>query len=158
MNNPNCAIAFAVDQSPAEIFAAIANPRAWWSQAIKGDADKLGAVFYHQYQNSHRCTLVVSELVRDRKVVWHVLQNYFDFVKDETEWTGTDVVFEIVTTGEKAEVRFTHVGLSPAQECYYVCSEGRNSLIRGSLRALITTGKGHLDPAEQTLANSRGSR
>lgn len=154
MNNGNYAIAFEVDQSPAKVFAAINNPRGWWSQAIKGDTDKLGAVFYHQYQNSHRCTLAVTELVRDRKVIWHVLQNYFDFVKDESEWTGTDIVFEISRTGAKTAVSFTHVGLSPAQECYDVCSDGWSSLIRGSLRALITAGKGHPDPAEKIVTGT----
>lgn len=147
MNSKSFSTTFTVTQSPEEVFAAINNPRAWWSQAIKGDTDRLGAVFYHQYRDSHRCTLNVTELVPGKRIVWHVLQNYFDFVKDETEWTGTDVVFEIATRDGKTAVRFTHVGLSPVQECYDVCSGGWNSLVNGSLRALITAGEGNPDSA-----------
>ena len=60
-----------------------------------------------------------------------------------TQSPGTDVVFEIARQDGKTAVHFTHVGLSPAQECYDVCSGGWSSLIKGSLRALITTGKGN---------------
>ena len=57
------------------------------------------------------------------KVVWHVLANEFNFVKDKTEWTGTDVVFEIADRGDGTELRFTHLGLTPTYECYDVCSD-----------------------------------
>ena len=60
----------------------------------------------------------ITEFVPGRKIVWHVLQNYFNFVKDTTEWTGTDVVFEIAKQGDQTAPRFTHVGLTPAEECY----------------------------------------
>jgi uncharacterized protein YndB with AHSA1/START domain len=145
MNSKGFSATFSVAQSPKAVFEAISNPRGWWSEAIKGDTDKLGAVFYHQYQDTHRCTLNITELVPGKKIVWHVLQNYFDFVNDEREWTGTDVVFEIERKDGKTEVRFTHVGLLPEQECYDVCSDGWKTLIEGSLRALITAGKGNPD-------------
>jgi hypothetical protein len=58
------------------------------------------------------------------------------------EWKGTEVVFE-VSKGDKTEVRFTHLGLVPEYECFNVCSNAWGSYINGSLRSLITTGKGH---------------
>ena len=40
----------------------------------------------------------------------HCLGN---FVKDKSEWKDTDILFDIAKKGDKTEVRFTHVGLSP---------------------------------------------
>jgi hypothetical protein len=56
--------------------------------------------------------------------------------------TGTDVVFEISKIGGNTVVQFTHVGLVPAYECYDICSNAWGSYITGSLRDLITIGKG----------------
>src|SRR4051812_885149 len=111
--NPNYSTTFIVDQSPKEVFDAINNPRGWWSEATEGDTDKLGAEFNYHYQDVHRAKFKISEFVPEKKVVWHVLENYFNFIQDKTEWTGTDIVFEIVPKGNQTEVHFTHVGLVP---------------------------------------------
>jgi hypothetical protein len=160
MSDQNYTTSFTVDRSPEEVFNAINNVRGWWSQSIEGDTDKLGAVFYYHYQDVHRCTFKITEFVPGRKVVWHVLHNYFSFVKDKTEWTGTDVVFEIARKGDKSEVHFTHVGLVPAYECYDICSEAWGSYITGSLRDLISKGKGQPNPIEEivTRAHEMGQK
>jgi hypothetical protein len=142
MNDQNYTTTFTVDQSPAEVFAAINNVRGWWSELIEGDTDKPGAVVYYHHKDLHRCTFQITEFMPDRKVVWHVLQNYFSFVQDKTEWTGTDIVFEIAQKDDKTELRFTHVGLVPHFECFNVCSDGWDTYIKGSLHNLIATGKG----------------
>ena len=72
-----------------------------------------------------------------------------NFVKDKTEWNGTDIVFEIARKGDKTEVRFTHVGLVPTFECYDGCSGAWGFYINDSLRNLITTGKGQPNPKEK---------
>jgi hypothetical protein len=66
-----------------------------------------------------------------------------------------DVVFEIAKKGDKTEVHFTHVGLVPANECYGVCSDAWGSYITGSLRDLITTGKGQPNPIEEIVTKAR---
>ncbi len=141
MQNQNYTTTFTVDQTPEDAFAAINNVRGWFTP-VEGDTDRLDAVFYYHYKDNHRCTFKITEFVPGRKVVWHVLQNYFKFTKDPTEWTDTDVVFEIARKGDKTEVRFTHVGLVPAYECFDVCSNAWNSCVNGSLRDFIATGKG----------------
>jgi uncharacterized protein YndB with AHSA1/START domain len=151
MKNQNYTAAFTVDQSPKEVFDAINNVRGWWSQAIEGDTDKPGAEFKYHYQDVHRSAFKITEFVPGRKVVWHVLDNFFNFVKDKTEWKGTDVVFEIARKDGQTEVRFTHIGLVPAYECYDVCSDAWGSYITGSLRNLITTGKGQPNPMEEVV-------
>lgn len=132
---------FMVDQSPEEAFAAITNTRGWWSEEIDGDTDKLGE-FKYQYGDVHRCTMRITELVPGSKVAWHVVDNYFNWVEETREWTGTNILFEIAKQGDKTEVRFTHVGLVPAYECYTLCSDAWGTYINGSLRDLIATGKG----------------
>ena len=148
MSDQNYTKVFTVDQSSAVVFDAVNNPREWWSQVIEGETDKLGAVFYYHYQDVHRCTIKVTELVPGKRVVWHVLHNDFNFIKDKTEWNGTDVVFEIAGKGDQTEVRFTHVGLVPEYECYDVCSNAWGNYITGSLRNLIATGEGQPNPMD----------
>jgi uncharacterized protein YndB with AHSA1/START domain len=133
---------FSVDQSPQEVFDAINNVRGWWSEEIDGSTDKLGAEFKFHYKNFHRSTQKITEFVPGKKVVWRVSEAKLNFVKNKTEWTGTDVVFEINRKGKKTELRFTHVGLVPAFECYGDCSGAWGLYINDSLRSLITKGKG----------------
>jgi Activator of Hsp90 ATPase homolog 1-like protein len=131
-----------VDQTPQEVFDAINNVRGWWSEEIEGNTDKLGAEFKFHYKDIHRSTQKITELVPGKKVVWHITEAQLTFVKDKTEWKGTEVVFEIARKGDKTELRFTHLGLVPAFECYGDCSGAWGFYINDSLRSLITTGKG----------------
>jgi uncharacterized protein YndB with AHSA1/START domain len=142
MNDQSLTTSFTVDQSPQEVFAAINNVRGWWSGEIDGRTDKLGEVFTYRYKDVHRTTQTITEFVPGKKVVWHVTDAELNFVKDKTEWNGTDIVFEIAKKGDQTEVRFTHVGLVPAFECYGGCSGAWGSIINDSLRSLITQGKG----------------
>lgn len=133
---------FSVDQSPQEVFDAVNDVRGWWSEEIEGRTDRLGAEFEFHYRDFHRSTQKITEWVPGRKVVWHISNAQLNFVKNKTEWNGTEVVFEISRKGDKTEIRFTHVGLVPAFECYGDCSGAWGFYINDSLRSLITTGKG----------------
>jgi hypothetical protein len=162
MTDRNYTTTFTVLQKPADVFAAINNVRAWWSEGIEGDAEVVGGKFTHRVLDLHRCDIEVKELVVGKKVMWTVLDNYFSFTKDETEWKGTNIVFEIGARGDRTEVKFTHVGLVPDYECFEVCSDGWNTYIN-SLYSLITTGKGQpnrgeaLTDSEQALVRSAGT-
>ncbi|CAN5469310.1 hypothetical protein BH10CHL1_BH10CHL1_46230 [soil metagenome] len=142
MKHQNYTTTFSVDQSPEAVFAAINNVRGWWSGEIEGTTDKLGAKFTYRYQDIHRSTQQITEWVPGQKVVWHVLDSQLSFAKDQHEWTGTDVVFEITKLADKTELRFTHVGLVPAIECYGNCSDAWGFYINDSLRRLIMAGEG----------------
>ena len=142
MTGQSYAISFAVDQSPKKVFDAINNVRGWWSEEIDGSTDRLGAEFKFHYKELHLSTQKITEWVPGKKVVWHVLDSRINFVKDKTEWKGTDIVFAIARKGDKTELRFTHVGLVPAIECYGDCSGAWRFYINESLRSLIETGKG----------------
>jgi hypothetical protein len=137
-----------VDQSPAAVFAAICNARAWWSQEIVGRAGSVGDTFKHRFRDLHRCEIAVKELVPEQKVVWSVLENYFSFTEDTAEWKGTDIVFEIVRCCHETVLTFTHVGLVPECQCYLACTDGWTFYIHESLRELITTGQGRPNVGE----------
>ena len=146
MNDQNYTAAFLVDKSPEEVFKAINNVRGWWSGEITGDTDKPGAEFTYRVPNVHFCKQKITEFIPGKKIVWHVLDANISFVKDKEEWKDTDIVFEIDRKGDKTEVRFTHIGLVPAFECYKDCSNGWSVLVNGNLRKLITTGKDQPSP------------
>jgi hypothetical protein len=74
------------------------------------------------------------------------MDNYFDFVKDLSEWKGTRMIFEIGKKDAQTEIRFTHQGLVPDYECYDVCHKAWSYYINSSLLSLISTGKGGPNP------------
>ncbi|MFD1938230.1 MULTISPECIES: SRPBCC family protein [Nonomuraea] len=132
---------FTVDRTPMEAFDAVIDARGWWSEEIDGPTDQPGAEFTYHYEDVHRCRIQVTEAVPGRKVSWLVVDNYFDFTEDKTEWIGTTISFDISDEDGKTEVRLTHQGLVPAYECFEVCSTAWD-FYAGSLRSLITTGEG----------------
>jgi hypothetical protein len=131
-----------VDQTPKEAFNAINNPRGWWSEEIEGSTDKLNDEFTYHFEDIHSCRMKLIEVVPDKKVVWFVEENYFKFTKDENEWIGTKISFEISAQDNKTQIRFTHHGLVPEYECYDICRDAWSNYIRYSLGSLISTGKG----------------
>jgi len=118
------------------------NVRGWWSEEIEGNTNKLDDEFNYHYKDVHRSKMKLIEVVPDKKVVWLVMDNYFNFTKDKSEWKGTKIVFEISEKNGKTQLHFTHQGLVPQYECYDVCRDGWSNYIKNSLRNLITTGKG----------------
>ena len=149
MSNQNFTTTFTVDQTPEEAFAAINNVRGWWSGEIEGSTDKLGAEFTYRYKDVHYSKQKITEFIPGKKVVWLVLDGFLNFVEDKSEWKGTKLTFEVSKKGDKTEVRFTHVGLVPEYECFNACSNAWGTYIKGSLRSLITTGKGQPNKKEQ---------
>lgn len=142
MDNQDFTTILLVDQTPEEVFNAINNVRAWWSEEIEGSTDKVNDVFTYHYEDIHRCQIKLLEVIPNEKVVWLVIENYFNFTKDKSEWTGTKISFEISKKGEQTQIRFTHLGLVPEYECYDICRDAWSNYIHNSLRSLITTGKG----------------
>ena len=142
MNNQDFTTTFATPATPKEIFNAINNIRGWWSENIEGDTGKLNSEFLYHYQDVHICKIRITELVPDKKVSWHVLDNHFKFTKDKSEWIGTKIIFDISEKDNKTQVVLTHQGLVPEYECFDICRDAWTNYIQNSLRSLISTGKG----------------
>ncbi len=146
MNNKDFTTTFSVDKTALEVFNAINNVRGWWSGEVSGDTTTLGDEFTYNVPNVHFSKQKITELVPGKSVVWLVVDAELTFVKDKDEWIGTDITFDIAKAGDKTEVRFTHVGLVPAYECYSKCSNAWGTLVNGNLRKLIETGKNQPSP------------
>ena len=140
-----------VDATPQASFDAIKDFRAWWGEDIEGNTDKLNETFFYHYKDVHLCKLKLIEMVPNEKLVYLVVDNQFNFIKDKTEWINTKLIFEITPEGDKTKVVFTHEGLAPEYECYEVCNDAWTTYIQGSLQSLITTGKGKPNPKEGGL-------
>jgi hypothetical protein len=145
-----------VDQTPQEAFDAINDVRGWWSGEIDGRTDALGAEFTYSDKQVHRTTQKLTELVPGKRVVWHVTSSRLNFVRDTTEWDGTDIVFEIAKKGDKTEVRFTHIGLVPSIECYDGCAGAWGFYVNESLRDFIAKAKGQPNPDERRPSRAKG--
>ncbi len=144
MEQQNFTTTITVDQSPLEVFKAINNPRAWWSAEIEGTTDQLNAEWNYHFGDNHKSKMKVTELIPGKKVVWLVEENYFKNAKDQTEWVGNEIVFDISKQGDKTKVTFTQIGLVPSYNCYKSCDWAWTGFVQKSLQSLIKTGKGEL--------------
>lgn len=142
MGNQDFTTILLVDQTPEEVFNAINNVRGWWSEEIEGNTNQVNDVFTYHYEDIHRCQIKLTEVIPYEKVVWLVIDNYFNFTKDKSEWTGTTISFEISKKNNQTQIRFTHLGLVPEYECYTICRDAWSNYIHNSLRSLIMIGKG----------------
>ena len=138
----NLTLSLVVDQWPEEVFDAVTNVRDWWTGEIKGKSAKVGDEFTFRYEDIHTSRQRVVEAVPGKRIVWLVTEANLSFATNPAEWVGTRIVFDIAKKGMKTELRFTHEGLVPSCACYGACDEGWTFYIQGSLRKLITTGKG----------------
>jgi len=146
MTSQSFTTVFSVTQTPAQAFAAIQNVRGWWSQTVEGGTANLNDEFVYRYGDLHYSKQKLTEVVPGKKMVWLVVDAQINFTKDKTEWKGTQIIFEVSQKGTQTEVRFTHQGLVPKFECFDACSNAWGSYVGGSLKSLITSGKGKPDP------------
>lgn len=133
---------FVSPRPPAEVFAAVNDPRGWWDGEITGTTDRLGAEFTYRYGELHHSVQRVAELDPGRRVVWDVVSSWLGFVDEAEPWTGTQIVFDLLPTDDGTEVTLTHRGLVPLRECYDACSAGWEHVAGRSLRRFIETGRG----------------
>lgn len=154
MENNNFTATIIVDKSPTVAFNAIKRFRAWWSEEIEGDTEKLNEEFFYHYKDIHLCKMKLIEVVPEKRLVYQVIDNQFNFIEDKSEWINTKLIFEIMNDGGKTKVQFTHEGLVPEYECYNVCNDAWSGYINNSLYNLIMTGKGEPNPKDKEGFNA----
>lgn len=146
MDNNSFTKTISVNKSPGEAFDAIKDFRGWWSEEIEGRTDTLNDNFLYHYKDIHRCKIKLIEYLPERRLVYQVVENEFNFVKDKKEWVDTKLIFEISPEGSGTKIKFTHEGLVPHYECYQVCNDAWSGYIGNSLKNFIQTGKGNPNP------------
>ena len=146
MQSQNFTTAFTVEQTPTEVYDAINDVRGWWTGVIEGESKHVGDEFSYRYARFHYSKQEIVELVPGTKVVWRVIDSRLEGFENTSEWTGTEMTFEITAREDGTEVRFAHRGLVPEFECFESCSGGWGFFVNGSLRRLITTGEGPTQP------------
>ena len=138
-----------VDRTPEEVFAAVTDVRAWFSESITGSATAVGAEFSFIDKSIPTSRIRVTELVPGRRIAWHVEDAYIAFIDQHDEWTDTRMTFDITPGAGGTTLRFTHHGLTPESACYRDCSRGWTSCVNTSLHALLTTGVGKPIPKSE---------
>ena len=130
--------------SPKDAYDKIARVSEWWNKAATGHAQKVGDTFKVDFGQTW-VEFKIVEAIPDKKIVWLVTDCHLHWLKDKTEWTDTKVVWEIETANGTTNVTMTHVGLTPAVECYGGCETGWNFYVGKSLLQLFTEDRGLAD-------------
>jgi hypothetical protein len=142
MKNKNYMATIEVAKSPKDVFNHINDVSKWWSKDYEGSSTKLNDEFVICHPNRHYSKQKLVEVIPNKKVVWLVTDSKLNWIeKDKYEWTNTKMVFEITTKGDKTVLHFTHEGLVPEKECYAMCEQGWNMVIKDWLFNFITVGK-----------------
>lgn len=134
MTNKNYTYSFVTTQEPAAIFDRLTDVRKWWSglfnETITGKSQVLGDEFsFSAGDGMHYSKQKLTGLVPKQSLVWEVVESRLSFLKDQDEWTGTHIRFDLAPEGAGTRVTFTHQGLSHDIECYGSCSSAWNGYL-----------------------------
>ncbi len=141
MKNKDFHQTITVNASAHETYNKIARVGDWWARSFTGKALMVDDSFRIEFGDTW-VNFKITEAVPGNKIVWHVTGSYLPWLKNKTEWTDTEVVFEILSEKNATKINFTHAGLVPEIECYKDCEKGWTRFITISLQKFIDAGKG----------------
>jgi len=141
MENKSFAVTIEVLQSPQDVFKRLTQDVAkWWGGPdLTGSTQKLNDEFTIQHPGAHYSKQKIETLIPNEKLIWLVTESTLDWLqKDKQEWENTKMIFELSIKGGQTVLQFTHEGLVPEKECYLLCRDGWNTVIKNYLFFLIT--------------------
>ena len=141
MKKENYSCSLTANTTASQATKGISNVCGWWAKNFEGSAQKAGDIFTVRFGETF-VTFTVAELIPGKKIVWHVKDCFLHWQNDKTEWTGTDVVFDIAEKNNATQINFTHIGLVPEVECYQTCIKGWHQYVKESLPKLLMEHKG----------------
>ena len=132
--------------APADkVFDALTNKiPLWWTEMFEGSANNKNDAFTVRFGEAIYKTILVKEITNNLKIVWSVTDSLINIpeLKNQTEWIGTSIEWEIIQQGSKTELLLTHIGLRPDIECYDICTTGWKQFTN-SFKLFVETGKGN---------------
>jgi uncharacterized protein YndB with AHSA1/START domain len=146
MGNRSFTATIEVSKSPQSVFKSITSDVAkWWGgKDLEGESINLNDEFIINHPGAHYSKQILVEVVPGKKIVWLVSDSTMDWLKkNQHEWTNTGMIFDIIKKGNNTLLHFTHEGLVPEKECYTLCEQGWNTVIKEYLFNLLTYDKAH---------------
>jgi len=141
MANKNYTATIEVEKSPQVVFDCLKEAPKWWSKDFEGSSTKLNDEFVVCHPGRHYSKQKLVEVTPNERVAWLVTDSELEWIeKDKHEWTNTKMIFEITPNGDKTVLHFTHEGLVPEKECYAMCQQGWNMVIKDRLLNFISAG------------------
>ncbi|MGZ3618084.1 MAG: SRPBCC family protein [Ktedonobacteraceae bacterium] len=128
--------------TPKEAFDKISRVSEWWATNFEGSSQKLNDIFTVRFRSGDMYKIKVSECIPDKKIAWQVIDSNQTWVANETEWTGTTILWEVSAQKDGTRIDMTHIGLVPSIECYNKCTQGWDYLLHKSLFRFLTETKG----------------
>ncbi len=146
MEKPDFTAIIEVTKSPQAVFECITRDlHTWWGGSdLEGQYENLNDEFVIHHYGAHYSKQKLVEVIPEKKVVWLVTDSTLNWLKkDQQEWTNTRMIFDISAKGDKTILHFTHEGLTPDKECYTMCQQGWNLVIKDYLFNLVVYNKPH---------------
>jgi Activator of Hsp90 ATPase homolog 1-like protein len=127
--------------TPQEAIDKINHVSEWWSKNFEGKSSKVNDVFTVRFPSGDMYKIRVAEIVPN-EIVWEIMDAFQGWVKNTSEWKGTQIEWEIKEGKKGVTIVLTHVGLVPELECFDRCNKGWDYLMHQSLSKYLTEGKG----------------
>lgn len=141
MKQENFSYSFTTPRAANEVFELLLDPKQWWiglyEETITGKSLKPGDEFtFKAGGGMHYTRQKLVEVAAGERIVWLVTESELSFLKDQSEWTGTKIRFDLSVEGKDTTVTFTHEGLVPQIACYDNCSTAWTGYLNNLKKAL----------------------
>ena len=127
--------------SAQDAYSKVARVSEWWNKKSTGNTREVGDTFKIDWGQTW-VNFKVIEAVPDKRIVWHVEDCHLPWLKNQTEWKDTKVIWDLSAANGETEIKITHLGLTPDVECYGACEAGWDFHVGQSLLKLLTEDQG----------------
>jgi hypothetical protein len=107
MENKSFTATIEVSKSPQDVFKCLKEVPKWWSKDFEGSSAKLHDEFVILPSRPPFLKTRLIEVIPDKKIVWYVTESNLDWLeKDQAEWTGTKMIFELTPKENKTVINY----------------------------------------------------
>ena len=120
-----------------EALATVDGPKGWWTVLVSGSAETGGSLRFEFPGVEGHALMHIDHAISASSVQWTCVE--CTLVPD---WVNTVIMFNLNhSVLNNCELNFRHHGLTPALECFDMCSVGWNTFLP-SLKSYAETGEG----------------